>query len=328
MPSALGHDAPSYPSQPFSLNFKVLKKSIIMWFKNLRVFRLLPSWSCTADELDAALEKQTFQPGGSQDMNSLGWVPPRDGGSLVHAIDGQYLFALRAEKKLLPATVINQFTRARAQDIEEQQGFRPGRKQMKEIKEQVTDELLPKAFSIFRDTLIWMDTRNHWLVIDAAAAGKSDEVMSMLSKVLEPFPIVPLFTQLSPASAMTSWLASEEPPAGFTIDQDAELRSTGESRAAVRYVRHNIDLDDVRKHIEAGKQCTRLALTWTDRVSFVLTEGMEIKRVAPLDVLKEGQDTSMHNEAEQFDSDFALMSGELAQLLDGLVDALGGERKD
>src|SRR5690625_2328698 len=153
-----------------------------MWFKNLRVFRLLPSWSITADKLEEALEKQAFRPGGSQDMQSLGWVPAREGGPLVHALDGQYLISLRAEKKLLPATVINQFTKVRAQEIEEQQGYKPGRKQMREIKEDVTDELLPKAFSIYRDTRVWIDTRNHWLVIDAAAAAKSDEIMGMLAK--------------------------------------------------------------------------------------------------------------------------------------------------
>lgn len=298
-----------------------------MWFKNLRVFRLAPSWSTSVDALEAALEKQAFQPGGSQEMQSLGWVPPREGGGLVHAVNGQLLLSLRAEKKLLPTTVINQVARAKAQDMEEQQGYKPGRKQMKEIKEQVTEELLPKAFSIYRDTRVWIDTRQHWLVIDAAAAAKSDEVLGMLAKAIEPFPVLQLHVETSPASAMTDWLVSDEPPAGFSVDQDTELRSTSESRAAVRYVRQSIEIDDVRKHVQAGKQCTRLALTWADRVSFVLTEGLDIKRVTPLDVLKENHDSSAQNEVEQFDSDMALMTGELTKLIEGLVEALGGEKK-
>jgi recombination associated protein RdgC len=297
-----------------------------MWFKNLRIFRLAPTWSCTADALEAAIEKQAFQPGSSQDMQSLGWVAPREDSGLVYALDGQFLLSLRADKKLLPSSVINQFAKAKAQDIEEQQGFKPGRKQMKEIKEQVTEELMPKAFSVYRDTRVWIDTKNHWLVIDAAAAAKSDEVLGMLAKAIDSFPISPLFVEQSPAAAMTSWLVSDEPPSGFSIDQDTELRSTSESRAAVRYVRQSIEIDDVRKHVEAGKQCTRLALTWSDRVSFVLTEGLEVKRVNPLDVLKEGQDAASHNEAEQFDSDFTLMSGELSRLIAELVEALGGEK--
>lgn len=260
-------------------------------------------------------------------MQSLGWIAPREDSGLVYARNGQYLITLRADKKLLPTTVINQFAKARAQDLEEQQGFKPGRKQMKEIKEQVTDELLPKAFSVYRDTRVWLDMDNHWLVIDAAAAAKSDEVLGLLVKSMDTLPVSPLYVEQSPASAMTNWLISDEPPSGFTVDQDTELRSTSDSGAAVRYVRQSIEIDDVRKHVQAGKQCTRLALTWNDRVSFVLTEGLDIKRVNPLDVLKEGQDSSSHNESEQFDSDFTLMTGELSRLVANLVEALGGEKQ-
>lgn len=298
-----------------------------MWFKNLKLFRLSPSWSCSADALEAALEKHIFRPGNTLEMQSLGWVAPREDSGLVYALNGQLLLSLRADKKLLPATVINQVARARIQEIEEQQGFKPGRKQTKEIKERITDELLPKAFSIYRDTRVWIDQKNHWLVVDAAAAAKCDEVLGILAKTIDPFPVAQLYVEQSPASAMTNWLVSDEAPTGFTIDQDTELRSTSESRAAVRYVRQSIEIEDVRKHVKAGKQCTRLALTWADKVSFVLTDGLDIKRVSPLDILKEGQDNASHNEAEQFDSDMTLMTGELAGLIAALVESLGGEKK-
>lgn len=296
-----------------------------MWFKNLKIFRL-SGWALSADDLAERLEKLAFRPIGASEMQSIGWVEPRDGEGFVHRLDGQLLISLRAEKKLLPATVVNQVARAKAQDIEEQQGFKPGRKQMKEIKEQTTDELLPKAFSSYRDTRAWIDTKNNWLVIDTASSTKSDEVLGMLAKAVDPFPAAMLYVEQSPAAAMTNWLIDDEPPASFSIDQDSELSSTSESRAKVKYVRQSIEIDDVRKHVQAGKQATRLAMTWADRVSFVLTEGLDIKRVTPLDVLKEGQDSTAQNDAEQFDSDFALMSGELSRLIADLVEALGGEK--
>jgi recombination associated protein RdgC len=126
---------------------------------------------------------------------------------------------------------------------------------------------------------------------------------------------------------MTGWLAEDEAPSNFTIDQDTELRSSGESGAAIRYVKHSIDADDVRRHIQSGKQCTRLAMTWADRISFVLTEGLDVKRVSPLDVLKEGNEGVATNDDEKFDSDMMLMTGELAKMMAELVDALGGEKK-
>jgi len=298
-----------------------------MWFKNLQIYRLTAPWTMTSEQLEASLVPQSFAACGNLDMQTQGWVSPRDNGMLVHIVNRQLLLQLATEKKLLPSTVINQVTKARAAELEEQQGFKPGRKQMKELKEQVTDELLPRAFSIRRSTFVWIDPVNGWLVVDAASPAKADEVFKLLLKSLETLPFASLRTERSPQSAMTDWLAADEAPAGFTVDQDTELRSTNEGKATVRYVRHTLEAEDVRRHIAAGKQCTRLALTWADRVSFVLSESLALKRVAPLDVLKENTDAGTKNEDERFDTDFALMTGELAKLVGDLVEALGGEER-
>lgn len=81
----------------------------------------------------------------------------------------------------------------------------------------------------------------------------------------------------------------------------------------------------MHQHIAAGKLPTRLALTWNDRISLILTEKLEVKRVAFLDVVKEEAEKQAENAAEQFEADLALMSGELSRLLPAIVDALGGE---
>jgi recombination associated protein RdgC len=299
-----------------------------MWFKNLQIYRLPAPWKITPDQLAAAIAPQAFTPCSSLELLSQGWVSPRNNGLFVHTVNRQMVILLGTEKKLLPASVINQVTKARAAEIEEQQGFAPGRKQMRELKENVTDELLPRAFSIQSSTWVWIDPVNGWLVIDAGSSGKAEEVLKLLIKAIDKFPLETLRTVLSPATAMTGWLSSDEAPSGFTVDQDTELRSTGEGKATVRYVRHALEADDVRRHIESGKQCTRLAMTWNDKISFVLTENLSIKRIAPLDVLKEDADGTSKNDDERFDSDMMLMTGELNKLLTALIDALGGQLKE
>jgi recombination associated protein RdgC len=298
-----------------------------MWFKNLQIYRITAPLGMTSEQLEEALAKQAFTACSSLDMQTQGWISPRDNGMLAHSVDRQMLLQLGTEKKLLPSTVINQVSKARAAELEEQQGFKPGRKQMKEIKEQVTDELLPRAFSIRRTTSVWIDPVNHWLVVDAASPAKADEVFKTLLKSVDKLPLGTLRVERSPVAAMTDWLAADEAPSGFTVDQDTELRAAGEGKATVRYVRHTLEADDVRRHIAAGKQCTRLAMTWSDRVSFVLTEALTLKRVAPLDVLKENADALTQNDDERFDTDFALMTGELNRMLADLVQALGGEKR-
>jgi recombination associated protein RdgC len=297
-----------------------------MWFKNLQIYRLPAPWAYTPEQLETALAPQSFVPANSNELLRQGWDAPRPNGGLVHVVNKQMLILLGTEKKLLPGSVINQVAKAKAAELEEAQGFAPGKKAMKELKERVADELLPRAFSIRSNVFTWIDPVNGWLVVDAASPAKADEVIKLLLKAVDRMPLESLRVQRSPVAVMTAWLETDEAPVDFTVDQDTELRATGESKAAVRYVKHALEVDDIRRHIAAGKQCTRLAMTWNDKISFVLTESLAIKGIKPLDVIKES-DTSTRNDEERFDNDMMLMTGELAKMMADIVEALGGEAK-
>lgn len=298
-----------------------------MWFKNLKLYRLASSWNLTAEQLDQQLTKEAFVSAGQAAAQSVGWVPVREEDTrLAYSVGQQIICSFRTEKKLLPATVINQFVKVRAQELEEQQGFKPGRKQLRDLKEEVTNTLLPRAFSLQRDTRIWIDPVNQWLAMDTSSTSKAEELLSALGKAIYPFPVEPIQVTLSPAAAMTDWITSGQAPANFSIDQDAEFRAGGDQAAVVRYVKHTLDADDVQKHIRAGKQCTRLALTWNDKISFVLTENLDIKRIAAQDILDQPDHQMAANEAEKFDSDFTLMCAELNLLAASLLEALEEKR--
>lgn len=295
-----------------------------MWFKNLTIYRLVKNYALTAEALETFVRKQAFAPCGDGDMSSQGFVSPRENDQLVHTVNGQFLLRFATAKKLLPSSVVNQATKARAAEIEEQQGFAPGRKAMKDLKERVTDELLPRAFTVLTSTNVWIDPINGWLVIDTSSSTKADDVIKYLLKSVEKFPVQLFRTKTSPQTAMTDWLANDEAPKGFTIDQDVDLTSHTEEKAKVRFMHHTIDVEDVQRHIAAGKSCTSLAMTWNDRISFVFDATFTIKKVRPIDILQE-KDSQAENQDDRFDADFLLMTSELSQMLDDIAFALGGE---
>lgn len=300
-----------------------------MWFKNLQIYRLPTPWAVDLAKLDEQLARGEFTRCPSNQPMSRGWVSPRKDGALIYANNRQWLIALAVEQRLLPSSVVNETAQERAEQITDQQGYPPGRKQMKEIKERVTEELMPRAFTRKRSTFVWIDPQNGWFVVDAGSPAKAEEVIEHLRHCLDEFPLKALHTQLSPQSAMADWLAGGDAPAGFTVDRDCELKSVAEEKAAVRYVRHPLGDEvgaEIKSHLAAGKLPTRLALTWDERISFVLTEKLEIKRLAFLDILKEEAEKSAERADEQFDADFALMTGELVRFLPQLVEALGGEQ--
>lgn len=291
----------------------------MMWFKNLQIYRL---GGFALDVLDAGLRTQLFAPLTDNAAKSQGWAPPLPDGDLIHVVNRQVLLRFDTDERVVPSAVINRAAKVKAAKME----FPPGKKAMKELKERVADELLPRAFPRLSSVHVWIDPVNGWLVVDTPTASKADEVVKALLKAVDKFPLESLRVARSPVATMTGWLEADEAPDRFTVDQDTELRASGESRAAVRFVKHSLDVDDMRRHIAAGKQCTRLAMTWNSRVSFVLTEGLDIKGVRPLDVLTEGA-AATADDRERFDNDFVLMAGELAALLADVVESLGGEAR-
>jgi recombination associated protein RdgC len=300
-----------------------------MWFKNLQLYRLPTPWNIDLAKFEELLGRGPFIKCPSNQPMSRGWVSPRKDGALVYSSNKQWLIALAIEQRLLPSSVVNDEVKERAEAMEAQQGYAPGRKQLKELRERVTEELMPRAFTRSRKTFIWIDPQAGWFCVDAGSPAKAEEVIEHLRHCLDEFPLTMLHTQLSPTAAMTDWLAGGDVPAGFTIDRDCELKAAGEEKAAVRYVRHSLDGDEIggeiKAHLAAGKLPTRLALTWDDRISFVLTEKLEVKRLAFLDLLKEEAEKTAEHADEQFDADFALMTGEFARFLPQMVEALGGE---
>jgi recombination associated protein RdgC len=297
-----------------------------MWFKNLIVYRLPENWSLSAAELEDKLMSRPLYPCGAFDMQSRGWVHSSVAKRYVHTTGGQHLIALGVEEKLLPGSIIKQVTTERAADLEQQQGYPVGRRQLRELRERVTEELRARALTRRRVTHGWIDPKHGWFIVDAAGGSRADEFVEALRDTLGSLPVVFLETERSPQSCMAAWLMLGDAPLRFVLDQDLEMQAVDETKATVRYVRHPLEGKEIQAHLKSGKLVTRLGLTWNDRVSFVLTEKLEIKRLQFLSIKKEKEegDSELAPE-EQFDIDFMLMAGELAQLLADLTEALGGE---
>ena len=292
------------------------------------VYRMVSAWTQTQAQLEDALQAGRFAPCGASQEKSVGWVEPRgqDHGALVEVVGGQWLLKLMLEVKAVPAAVVKRKVQERLQQIEAATGRKPGKKEARELREDARLALLPMAFSKQSSLLVWIDPKAQLLVLDAASQAKADELMTALVKAVDGLAVQLVNTQTSAAAAMSGWLSTQEAPAGFSVDRECELKAADESKAVVRYTRHALDTDEVSQHIAMGKLPTRLAMTWNDRVSFVLTEALQIKKLAFLDVVFEGAAAAAGDGRDDaFDADAAISTGELQQLIPELLEALGGE---
>ena len=293
-------------------------------FKNVTVYRIGAAWSADLGAVEAQLQLGRFVECGATQPQSGGWVPPRGEAhaALAESIAGQLLLEHMSERKVLPGAVVKRRVDEMAQQIEATSGRKPGKKERTQLRDEALLELLPLAFTQQARTAVWIDPEQRTLVVGAASANRAEEIVGALIKALAGFEVLPLQTALSPAAAMAHWLATREAPRGFSIDRECELRAADESQAVVRYARHTLDIDEVTQHIADGKQPTRLALTWSDRLSFVLTDALQLKKLDFLDIVFEG---ASGGPDDGFDSKAAISTAELRRLLPELIDALGGE---
>ena len=294
-------------------------------FKNATIYRISTDFNPELADVIKGLEGAQFVEPGPSQKETIGWIAPREGnGPLCEAIDGHLILKLRTDTRKVPPEAVTKRTEEIASQIEETTGRKPGRKQLKEIKEQALQELLPMAFIKTSVTTVWIDRKNRLVVLDSASGGRCDAIVTLLVKSLQGLAVSNIHTQMSPTLAMTHWLGTGEPPYQFTVDNECELKSQDEMKSVIKYSRHSLDTEEVRNQVKQGKIPTKVALTWRDRISILLTSEMVLKKIAFLDVVFEGKVTE--SKAEEFDANFAIMTGEFVQMIPDLLEALGGEQ--
>jgi recombination associated protein RdgC len=312
---------------PAGFNDKAVE-IIMLWFKNLMVYRLSRDVSLRAEEMEKQLASMTFTPCGSQDMAKMGWVPPMGSHSdaLTHTANGQIIICARKEEKILPSPVIKQALEAKIFKLEAEQGRKLKKTEKDSLKDEVLHSLLPRAFSRFSQTMMWIDTVNDLIMVDCASAKKAEDTLALLRKSLGSLPVVPLTMENPIELTLTEWVRSGTTAQGFQLLDEAELKAILEDGGVIHAKKQDLVCDEIAVHIEAGKLVTKLALDWQQRIQFVMCDDGSIKRLKFSDELRDqNEDIDREDYAQRFDADFILMTGELAALIKSLVEGLGGE---
>ena len=301
-----------------------------MWFKNLSLFRLTETFTLTPEELEQKLEALSFRPCGLHEEFTFGWTPPlgQTAQQLVHHTNGYMMLCLKKEERVLPSAVVNELVQEKISEKEEQQGRKLSKKERTEVKDELIFDLLPKAFTFSRKIYAYIDPKGGLVCVDAASAKSAEELLSLLRKSLGSLPAVPLNTLEKPSKTMTQWLLNNKAPDDITIEDECELRSPEEAGGIIRCKRHDLALPEIKNHLDTGKEVIKLAVSWADRISFIIDENLSVKRLRFLELIQDQiADIETDDEAAQFDVDFSIMSAELANFLPRLIELFGGENK-
>jgi recombination associated protein RdgC len=293
-------------------------------FKNLALYRMSAPLALSPEEIGARLAPAVFRPCGGLEPFSYGFEPPlgRDGSGLVHAAHGRMMVCARREERVLPPAVIRETSEARIADIEAREFRTVHRKERRRIRDDVTFELLPRAFTRSVRTYAYLCPLDGWLVIDAASPSKAEALVNLFAQAVEELSIVPYLPDTSPVAAMTQWLRRGELPSGFSLRDECELRDPAHAGSLVRCQRQDLTSEEIRAHLEARKEVRRLGLGFEEHLTFGLTAELQVRRLR-FEGVEALDEQAEADAAARFDADFAFMSATLAPLLARLLRLFG-----
>jgi len=300
-----------------------------MWFKNLLTYRLTQDVPFEAEALEAALASKPARPCASQELTTYGFVAPFGKGEdapLVHVSGEFLLIAARKEERILPSSVVNDAVKEKVEEIETEQMRKVYKKERDQIKDEIIQAFLPRAF--IRRSMIFaaIAPRLGMILVNSASAKRAEDLLSTLREVMGSLPVRPATVKIAPTATMTDWVKSQQAAEGFYVLDECELRDTAEDGGIVRCKRQDLTGEEIQLHLSTGKVVTQLALAWQDKLSFVLDDKMVIKRLKFEELLQEQAEQDGGDEAaQQFEASFLLMMMTFSEFLPVLFEALGGE---
>ncbi len=296
-----------------------------MWFKQLTIYPLNKDKLPDLEMLANKLQEAAFKPCMGLDWDSIGFSSPVSFSlEMVFPAQNTWRIALKKEEKVLPAAVVRDILDEKINEIREIEGRNVGRKEKIELKENITDDLLPRAFTKSSKTEAIIDSQYGFLLINQANSNRAEMLLTKLRDALGGLEAKLPRTQQSPGSLMTEWLLQSSAAGHFELDSDCELKGLGDAAPVVRISHQDLTAEEVVNLVKNGKIVTQLGLCWQDRVRFVLTQDFTLKRIQFLDVVQEeaagqGDDMQSITFASQI-----LMAEALGELLSELVHHLGG----
>ena len=291
-----------------------------MWFKQCQAYRLPETPDAAV--LAAALDEHRFAPPCGLDWFTDGFAVPQPfGNELVFAADKTLGISLKREERVLPGAVIKTVLDEKIAKIEAEEARKVGRKERQELKEQIVDELLPRAFT--RASRTDAVLVGGYLLINQTG-NKAENLLSHLREALGGLRALPTFTRRSASELMTQWLLRGEADGQFELDDYVALVGAGDMAPEIRIKREDLTAEEVVQHVKCGKRVAELGLVWRERVVLVLTQDLTLKRIRYLDHLQE--DAQSHGDSG-FDLAAAsqiIAGNALAMILDELAELLGG----
>jgi recombination associated protein RdgC len=290
-----------------------------MWFKNVHLFQFAEKFDYTAEELEQKLKESAYAPCPPVSPQTMGWVSPFSdevNAPLVYGAEGQILFALKIEKKLLPATVVRDHVLEAIKKIERTEKRKIYKREKEGIKEEIYHTLLPRAFSRFSKIYGCIDLQKQWITVDVANRQMAELFTTHLRKTLGSLKINPPDIS-QPSLTMTEWLATQTEPEEISIKETCVLQNPRNEKGQVRFSQQDLYADPVQAFIKDEHfYVTQLAFNWQEHLACVMKDDFSFHQISYGESVEmRAQDILTESPDQRLATDFTIMSQTLREFL-------------
>jgi recombination associated protein RdgC len=295
-----------------------------LWLKAITCLNLTDFPNMSAEQLAEKLEAQRFVPCTSLERERHGFTPAFEQESLVRKVKDVFWLQIMSEVKPVPGSVVKRLLRERITKIEQDEGRKVGRKEQKELKELVTEELVSKAVPVQSVLTVMLDPTANMMVVSSTSTKKVELATTLLLRCLDNLNAKRMQFAKTIQGQMSALLLDEDSSV-FKTDSSLVLKGNGSPAATVRFAEHSLAGPEVITHLNAGLRPVALELDWKERLSFILTDNFEIKKLTFLELVTSDFESAKPEDPDELiDAMLMIQTGELREMVAELTDWFGG----
>ena len=276
----------------------------------------------SAEALLSMLDANPFAPCAPSQERSAGFTEVVGLDSRIFSVGAMHLFCLMVEEKKVPTGAIKTALNKEVQAKEKAEGRRLKRDEKRAIQDEIKARLLVNFPPQAKETWAYVDNKEKILVINSSSRKVGDAIATILRGAMESPILYPVRPQHETSAKMTFWVAEDQTPEPFMLGEKCTI---GEEEGTIRYKDRSLEDGNLQDYLHKNLAVTELELLKGDRSTFTLTEDFMIKGFALSDLAMEDLDAGTGEPLEILQANLVLMGSEVSQLLQALLDVLGGE---
>ena len=225
---------------------------------------------------------------------------------------------MKTQEKIVPSSVVKDQLQEKIDEIEGRDNRKLRKKEKETLKEEIYQDLLPRAFTKSNTLYAYIDSKNKWLVVNTASTRKAEEFTIFLRKVLGSLKIkLPEISAIP--TLLTNWVLENNYPEDYVVEDNCVLRDD-DSAGVIRCHKQNLISEDIVGLLDSGREIVQLSLSWKDQIAFSISDEFVVKSIKYLEVIQDqAKDAHTETGSEQFDADFTIMVGVLGDLIISLL---------